>query len=257
MAARIQLRNVTHRYDDTVAVANLSLTVEPGEVLALVGGSGSGKTTALKTINGLISPTSGDVLLDDLAIASTPGHEVRRGVGYVFQEVGLFPHMSVARNIGITPELLGWSSADIEARVQELLALMELDPELGSRRPRELSGGQQQRVGVARALAARPSVMLLDEPFGALDPPTRQRLQASFSRIHEASDMTVVFVTHDLTEAIALGNRIGVMHHGHLVQLGRPRSLFEAPANPYVESLVASAREQSRRLASAMGSLAP
>lgn len=253
MAHRIQLEEVSHRYGDGYALAGVSFEVAVGEVLVLVGGSGSGKTTALKTINRLIEPTGGTVRVDGQDVRAVPAHELRRKVGLVFQGAGLFPHMSVARNIGITPELLGWNPDRIRTRVRELLELVELDPELGERLPSELSGGQRQRVGVARALAARPTVMLLDEPFGALDPPTRGRLQGSFRRIRASEELTAVFVTHDLAEAVTLGDRVGVMNRGKLVQLGTARELFEAPADAYVESLVASAREQAGQLNAIIG----
>ena len=257
MAHRIQLEKVSHRYSDGYALSEVSLEVEDGEVLVLVGESGSGKTTALKTINRLIEPTSGTVRVDGHDVTELPPHDLRRKVGLVFQGAGLFPHMSVARNIGITPELLGWAPDRIRARVLELLELVELDATLADRLPAELSGGQRQRVGVARALAARPAVMLLDEPFGALDPPTRSRLQASFRTIREAETLTAVVVTHDLAEAVTIGDRVGVMQHGKLVQLGTARALFDAPADAYVESLVASAREQAGQLNSIIGGSPP
>ena len=212
----------------------------------MLGGSGCGKTTTLKMINRLVEPTSGTVRLDDTDTATMPPHELRRRIGYVFQRVGLFPHMTVAENVAVTPSLLGWSPARTRARIDELLALVELDPALvRDRRPDELSGGQQQRVGVARALAAGPAVMLLDEPFGALDPLTRERLQESFLRIRRETGLTAVFVTHDMAEALMLGDRIAVMHAGELEQIGTPHDLLTRPASPYVRELMNTPRRQA------------
>ena len=241
----IHVESLTKRYDRRAAVDALTLTVESGELVVLLGGSGSGKTTTLKMINRLIEPTSGSITLDGADTSTLRPHELRRQIGYAFQQVGLFPHMTVAENIGVTPTLLGWPPDRIGARVDELLTLVELDASLRDRRPDALSGGQQQRVGVARALAASPRVMLLDEPFGALDPLTRQRLQESFARIRRELGLTTVFVTHDMTEALTLGDRIGVMRHGRLVQLGTPRELLTAPADEYVEQLMRTPRRQA------------
>ena len=241
----IQLEGLTKRYGDVVAVEELTLTVGAGELLVLLGGSGSGKTTTLKMINRLIEPTSGVVRLDGADTASMPAHELRRRIGYAFQQVGLFPHMTVAENVAITPSLLGWAPDRVRRRVDALLELVELDPEMRDRRPDELSGGQQQRVGVARALAAGPSVMLLDEPFGALDPLTRQRLQESFRRIRQEVGLTAVFVTHDMTEALMLGDRIAVLNNGQLVQIGTPHALLTAPADDYVNQMMRTPRRQA------------
>ena len=198
-------------------MCDLSLEVGEGELLVLLGGSGSGKTTTLKMINRLIEPSGGSVLVDGRDIAELTPHDLRRRIGYAFQQVGLFPHMTVAENVRVTPALLGWPEREIRHRVDELLELVELDPEkTRDRRPDQLSGGQQQRVGVARALAASPRLMLLDEPFGALDPLTRQRLQESFIRIRRALGLTAVFVTHDMVEALVLGDRIAVLQAGRL-----------------------------------------
>ena len=251
----IELKNLTKRYGTQVAVRDLSLTVGEGELLVLLGGSGSGKTTTLKMINRLIEPSAGSVLVDGQDVGEFEAHDLRRRIGYAFQQVGLFTHMTVAENIGVTPVLLGWTESKIRHRIDELLDLVELDPaETRDRRPDQLSGGQQQRVGVARALAASPSLMLLDEPFGALDPLTRQRLQESFVRIRRELRLTAVFVTHDMVEALVLGDRIAVMEAGHLVQIGTPRTLMHEPATDYVRQLLDTPRREARLVESLLGS---
>jgi len=236
---------VSKRFGELEAVNALSLTVEPGELLVLLGGSGSGKTTTLKMVNRLVEPSSGTVLLDGEDIADIEPHALRRRIGYVFQRLGLFPHMSVAENIAVTPSLLGWDAERRRERVAELLKLVELDNDMGERPVTELSGGQQQRVGVARALAAKPKLMLLDEPFGALDPITRERLQQSFARIRKELDLTAIFVTHDMLEALLMGDRIAVMHEGKLAQIGTPSELMQAPATEYVEQLMSTPKRQA------------
>ena len=241
----IEADGLTKRYGDVVVVRDVSLRVRAGELVVLLGGSGSGKTTILKMINRLIEPTAGSVRLDGVDTADLPPHELRRRIGYVFQRIGLFPHLTVGENVAVTPGLLGWPPERIAARVDELLGLVELDPALRDRRPSELSGGQQQRVGVARALAAQPRVMLLDEPFGALDPVTRERLQQSFLHIRETLALTTVFVTHDMTEALTLADRIAVLHEGRLLQLGTPRDLLTRPADAYVDRLMSTPRRQA------------
>ncbi len=242
----IELRSLTKRYGDVAVVDGLSLSVAGGELLVLLGGSGSGKTTTLKMINRLIEPTSGSVLIDGTETFAVVPHELRRRIGYAFQQVGLFPHMTVEENIAVTPSLLGWEPDRVRARVDELLTLVELDPTvLRTRRPDELSGGQQQRVGVARALAAGPSILLLDEPFGALDPLTRRRLQESFTRIQRELRLTTVFVTHDMVEALMLGDRIAVLNEGRLIQVGTPRELMTQPADNYVRELMSTPRRQA------------
>ena len=243
----IELQHLTKQYGEQVAVRDLSLTVGEGELLVLLGGSGSGKTTTLKMINRLIEPSAGSVLVDDRDVAELASHDLRRRIGYAFQQVGLFPHMTVGENVGVTPALLGWTEEKIRRRVDELLALVELDPdETRDRRPDQLSGGQQQRVGVARALAASPRLMLLDEPFGALDPLTRHRLQESFVRIRRELGLTAVFVTHDMVEALVLGDRIAVLQAGRLVQIGTSRTLMRDPANDYVRQLLDTPRREAR-----------
>lgn len=242
----IELQHLHKRFGDQVAVHDLSLEVAEGELLVLLGGSGCGKTTTLKMINRLVEPTAGVVRIDGEDVSQLTPYELRRRVGYAFQQVGLFPHMAVGENIGITPTLLGWSADDIRRRVDELLTLVELDPTtIRDRAPTQLSGGQQQRIGVARALAARPRLMLLDEPFGALDPLTRGRLQDAFIRIRRNLGMTGVFVTHDMAEALRLGDRIAVLDAGRLVQIGTPGTLMREPANDYVHQLLDTPRREA------------
>ncbi len=242
----IELLHLTKSYGATVVVADVCLAVEAGELLVLLGESGSGKTTALKMINRLIEPTSGSVRLDGEDVRVIPAYQLRRRIGYVFQRIGLFPHMTVAENIAITPSLLGWDSQRTWTRVDELLATVELDASaVKDRFPSELSGGQQQRVGVARALAAEPQVLLLDEPFGALDPLTRDKLQQSVVRIRSAQRLTAIFVTHDMVEALMLADRIAVMRAGRLVQIGTPHELLTAPADDYVAQLMGTPRRQA------------
>jgi osmoprotectant transport system ATP-binding protein len=237
----IELQHLTKQYGDVVAVHDVSLSVEREELLVLLGASGSGKTTTLKAINRLIEPSSGTVRINGEDAGALAPHELRRRIGYVFQKIGLFPHMTVAENIAVTLTLLSWDRTRIQRRVQELLELVELDPAaMANRMPSELSGGQQQRVGVARALAVGARVMLLDEPFGALDPLTRDRLRASLLHIRREIGLTAIFVTHDMTEALLLGDRIAVMNRGRLVQVGKPRELVRSPADDYVAQLMSA-----------------
>jgi osmoprotectant transport system ATP-binding protein len=222
-------------------IYNLNLTVYRGETLVLLGESGCGKTTTLKLVNRLLLPTAGEVLVEGKPTTAWNPITLRRRIGYVIQEGGLFPHFTIARNVGLVPALLGWNEKQIEDRVHELLQLVGLDKDkFASRYPRELSGGQRQRVGVARALAADPSILLLDEPFGALDPLTRASLQREFAGLAKRLGKTAIFVTHDVREALLLGSRIGLMHAGKLLLL-EPSERFLASDNPqaraYVDSL--------------------
>ena len=245
----IEVAGLLRRYAGSVAVADVSFRVERGEMLALVGDSGSGKTTTLKMINRLIEPDAGRVVIDGRDTRDLEPHALRRSIGYVFQGIGLFPHLTVGENVAVPLRLAGFSPARIRERLAELLALVELDEALLGQRPDELSGGQQQRVGVARALAASPLVMLLDEPFGALDPLTRDRLQGSFGALRRRLGLTAVFVTHDVAEAIVLADRIGVMRAGRLVQLGTPDQLARSPADADVARLIDTPRRQARLVA--------
>lgn len=250
----IELADVSKRYGDSVVVDRVSLSVGAGELVVLLGGSGSGKTTTLKMVNRLVTPSSGQIRVAGEDVARSAPHELRRRIGYVFQQLGLFPHMTVAENVGITPRLLGWDERRIHVRVESLLELVELDPAVMARRfPHELSGGQAQRVAVARALAAEPHVLLLDEPFGALDPITRERLQTSFDRIRKKLGFSAIFVTHDMVEAILLGDRVAVMKDGRLLQIGPVKELAEAPADPYVAELVSAPQRQARIVSSRLG----
>jgi osmoprotectant transport system ATP-binding protein len=242
----IETQDLTRQYGQVTAVERLSVKVAEGELVVLLGGSGSGKTTTLKMVNRLIEPSSGRVLIDGEDAALIEPHVLRRRIGYVFQRVGLFPHMTVGENVAITLTLLGWDRRRTSARVDELLELVELDPGLvRDRHSDQLSGGEQQRVGVARALAASPRLMLLDEPFGALDPLTRDRLQQSFLRIRQRLGLTAIFVTHDMVEALLMGDRIAVMNGGRLVQIGTPSELMQTPADDYVRQLMSTPRRQA------------
>jgi osmoprotectant transport system ATP-binding protein len=249
-AAPLELRSVTKRYPGQrePAIADLSLEVPAGEVCVLVGPSGSGKTTAMRLINRMIPLTSGDILLGGRSVLGREPTELRREIGYVIQQIGLFPHLTVAENIATVPRLLGWSRARIAARVDELLALTGLDPEeMRGRYPSQLSGGQRQRIGVARALAADPPLMLMDEPFGAIDPINRERLQDEFLRLQAEVRKTVVFVTHDIDEAIKMGDRIAILREGgSLAQYAPPAELLARPADEFVAQFVGADRGLKR-----------
>ncbi|MBD2354341.1 ATP-binding cassette domain-containing protein [Tolypothrix sp. FACHB-123] len=217
----VEFRDVTFSRDRRPLVSHLNFTISPGEALVLLGRSGSGKTTTMKLINRLLTPTEGEVLFDGVPTTQWDEIKLRRKIGYVIQETGLFPHFTVERNVGLVPALEGWKAKQIKTRVYELLHLVGLEPEqFAARYPHELSGGQRQRVGVARALAADPPVLLMDEPFGALDPITRLEIQQEFRRLQQELGKTVVFVTHDIQEAFVLASRIGLMYGGELVVLG-------------------------------------
>ena len=227
-ALAIEFRDVAYRVDGTEVLASLNLQIARGETLVLLGRSGSGKTTTLKLINRLISPTSGEVLVNGESNGGADLIRLRRGIGYVIQEGGLFPHFTVGRNIGLVPKVEGWDEDRIAARVQELLKLVGLESGVASRYPHQLSGGQRQRVGVARALAADPEILLMDEPFGALDPLTRDELQREFLALQQRLHKTVVFVTHDLREALRLGTRIALMEAGKLVTALSPKEFLKS-----------------------------
>ena len=247
--AMISLEGVRKQYaDGTVAVHELSFDVSDGQIAVLVGPSGCGKTTTMRMINRLVEPTSGTISVDGLDVSRTDPVQLRRRIGYVIQQVGLFPHQTVAANVATVPQLLGWDKKKTTGRVNELLELVGLDPAAhGKRYPHELSGGQRQRVGVARALAADPPVLLMDEPFGAVDPVARDRLQAEFLRLQDQVRKTIVFVTHDIDEAIRLGDRIAVMKEGgHLEQYADPSTLLSAPATDFVAGFVGAERTLRR-----------
>ncbi len=250
-AAEIVFDRVTKRYPgrQVAAVSNLSLIVAAGELCTLVGPSGGGKTTALKMVNRLIPIDEGDIRIDGRSVKELPVTELRRGIGYVIQQVGLFPHMSVADNVATVPRLLGWSRSRMRERVAELLELVGLDAADGKRYPAALSGGQRQRVGLARALAADPPLLLMDEPFGAVDPITRARLQQELRRLHREVGKTILFVTHDIDEAIGLGDRIAIFREGGvLAQVDTPDRILAEPADEFVEQFIGEDRAL-RRLA--------
>jgi osmoprotectant transport system ATP-binding protein len=256
MAPAIELSGVGKRYGAQAALADVTLAVQPGEFTALVGGSGSGKTTLLKTINRLVTPDVGAVRVLDEDVSGLEPHILRRKIGYVFQEVGLFPHLSIGENIAITPKLLGWDKARIAARVAALLDLVALPQEMAARAPAALSGGQRQRVGVARALAAEPSLMLMDEPFGALDPLTRDQLGSDYRALHDRLGLTTVMVTHDMAEAVLLADRIVVLRDGAIVADGKAADLLGKTADPDVRALLEAPRRQAERLRAKLGGAA-
>ena len=245
----IEIRGLVKRFEGTAhpAVDHLSLSVPEGEVCVLIGPSGCGKTTTMRIINRMIEPEAGSVMVAGRDVMQADPVSLRRSIGYVIQQIGLFPHWSIADNIATVPKLLGWDDARIATRVDELLALVGMEPTLfRSRFPRELSGGQKQRVGVARALAADPPVMLMDEPFGAIDPITRVRLQDEFLRILRGLKKTIVFVTHDIDEALKMGDRIAILRDGALVQYATPKEILARPADAFVESFVGTDRALKR-----------
>ncbi|MBZ9766497.1 ABC transporter ATP-binding protein [Mesorhizobium sp. CA6] len=245
----IEIEGITKRYDETTVVDNVSMVIEPRTVATIVGTSGSGKTTLLRMINRLVEPTSGVIKLDGADNRSVPGYQLRRSIGYAIQGHGLFPHRTVAQNIATVPLLLGWDRDRIKARVDELMTLYQLDPQAyGPRYPHELSGGQQQRVGVARALAAEPNVLLMDEPFGALDPIIRTKAQEDLLAIQKRFGTTIILVTHDMEEAVHLGDKIAVMDAGKLVQYAKPAEILARPANGFVETLVGASERPFRLL---------
>ena len=245
----ISLEAVTKRWPDgTVAVDDLTLSIADGEVCVLVGPSGCGKTTTMRMINRLVEPTAGRISIDGVDVLRTDPVRLRRGIGYVIQQVGLFPHQTVGENVATVPRLAGWPKAKVRDRVDELLALVGLEPSaFRDRYPHELSGGQRQRVGVARALGVDPPVLLMDEPFGAIDPITRARLQDELLRLQSTLRKTIVFVTHDVDEAVRLGDRIAVFRHGGvLAQVGTPDEVLSAPASSFVADLLGGDRGVKR-----------
>jgi osmoprotectant transport system ATP-binding protein len=245
----IEIEKLSRRFGNIVAVDDVSLTIERGTITAFVGTSGSGKSTLLRMINRLIAPTSGTIRIDGRDTATVSAEALRRGIGYVIQGNGLFPHWTVARNIATVPRLLGWSTARIDQRVRELLALFNLDADAYlDNYPHQLSGGQQQRVGVARALAAEPAILLMDEPFGALDPIIRGKAQEDLLALQRRLGITVVIVTHDMEEALHLGDRIVVMDGGRVLQAATPTEILQRPAPGFVERLVAGVDRPFRLL---------
>jgi len=245
----IELRSVSRSFGRSAAVRGVDLVVSRGEFLVILGESGSGKTTLLKMINRLQPQDSGDVLIEGQSTSAVVAYELRRRIGYVFQRVGLFPHMTVGENIAVTPRLLSWAEADIRARVAELMTLVNLPAEMAGRFPAALSGGQRQRVGVARALAARPAIMLMDEPFGALDPITRDTLGSEYRLLHERMGLSTVMVTHDVLEAVLLADRLAVMHDGTIVASGTPREMMNSQGDEGVRKLMDMPRRQMKRVA--------
>jgi osmoprotectant transport system ATP-binding protein len=255
----ISFQDVSKSYDGAPPVLDrVSLSVRAREFLAVVGASGSGKTTLLRLINRLIDPTSGAVRVDGEDVQAVDAVQLRRRIGYVFQGVGLFPHMTVAENIAITPRLLGWDNARMAARVDELIDLVRLDrTRHRDRYPAQLSGGEGQRVGVARALAAEPRIVLMDEPFGALDPLTRDALGQDYRRLHDQLGLTTVMITHDTLEAVLLADRIAIVRSGRIVAQGTPHELMNDGHDDYVRELMATPRRQAERLSALMDRAPP
>jgi len=246
----IEFEHVCKRFGDHVVIDDLSLRIADGEFFVLVGPSGSGKSTLLRTVNRLIHVDAGTVRVDGEDVATRDVETLRRGIGYAIQSVGLFPHRTVAENIATVPRLLHWPEDAVRARVAELIDMLRLDePDIADRYPHTLSGGQQQRVGVARALAARPRIVLMDEPFGALDPLTRESLQTSLKAIQRETATTILFVTHDMDEAFGLGDRVGLMLDGKLIQVGAPLAFLRHPADERVRDFVGGTRARLRELA--------
>jgi len=245
----IEIDDITKVYNTTAVVDRVTLTIEPHSICVIVGTSGSGKTTLMRMINKLVEPTSGHIRIDGQDIAGIPAYELRRRIGYAIQGHGLFPHRTVGQNVATVPKLLGWDKRKTADRVDELLSLFQLDPsEFRDRLPHELSGGQQQRVGVARALAAAPNILLMDEPYGALDPVIRAKAQEDLLSIQRRFGTTVVLVTHDMEEAIHLGDVIAVMDKGKLLQCDKPAEIIANPATPFVAELIGTSERPFRLL---------
>jgi osmoprotectant transport system ATP-binding protein len=249
-AAEIVFDHVTKRYagSERPAVDDLSLTIPAGEICVLIGPSGGGKTTAMKLVNRLITLTDGDITIDGTSVMKMDPVELRRGIGYVIQQIGLFPHMTIETNVATVPKLVGWDKERTRARARELLDLVGLEPgEFAQRYPAQLSGGQRQRVGLARAMAVDPPLMLMDEPFGAIDPITRERLQNDFLRLHREVRKTVIFVTHDIDEAIRMGDRVCILRQGgRLAQFDTPEAILANPADDFVADFVGADRGLKR-----------
>ncbi len=245
----IEIEGITKRYGDNTVVDNVSMTIAPRTITVIVGTSGSGKTTLMRMVNRLVEPTSGTIRIDGEDNRAIPGYELRRRIGYAIQGHGLFPHRTVAENIATVPGLLGWDKSRIDAKVKELLSLFQLDPAaFGPRYPHELSGGQQQRVGVARALAAEPNILLMDEPFGALDPVIRAKAQDDLLAIQKHFGTTIILVTHDMEEAFHLADKIAVMDKGKIVQYAAPEEMLVNPATDFVETLIGAGERPFRLL---------
>lgn len=238
----ILVEHLTKRYGDKNAVDDISFTVAEGETLVLLGTSGCGKTTTLKMLNRLIEPTSGSITIDGRDVGERPVHELRRDIGYVIQDTGLFPHYTIGENMALVPRLLGWEASRIQQRTRELLTMLRLPDSYLNQYPDALSGGQRQRIGLARALAADPPVVLMDEPFGALDPVTRVGIRREFRRLDALQRKTIVLVTHDVAEAFELGDRICLMDQGRIQQIGLPKELLRKPANDFVRTFFADQR---------------
>ncbi|AKG73916.1 ABC transporter ATP-binding protein [Salinicoccus halodurans] len=235
----IQFKNVTKKYGDKIAVDDLSFDIKEGEIFVLIGPSGCGKTTTLKMINRLIPLTSGYIYFKERPISEYPVYEMRWDIGYVLQQIALFPHMSIKENIAQVPLMKKWTDSDIDDRIDELLTMVGMEPEqFKNRKPKELSGGQQQRVGVVRALAADPPVILMDEPFSALDPISREKLQDDLIELQKTIKKTIVFVTHDIQEALKLGDRICLLKEGHAEQIGTPEAFLTMPENDFVKDFI-------------------
>jgi osmoprotectant transport system ATP-binding protein len=255
-APLIELDHIGKSFDGgrAFALRDICLSIPAGTFVALVGQSGSGKTTTLKTINRLVEPDQGEARIGGRPVRAQPGHRLRRGIGYVFQGIGLFPHLTVGENIAAGPRLAGWAKDRIAARIVELLDLVALPRAVAERRPAELSGGQQQRVGLARALAAGPEIMLMDEPFGALDPVTRLELGDAYRALHARLGLTTVMVTHDVQEAVLLADRVVVMKDGKVLADDAPRALLAGHPDPDVAALMATPKIQAERVADLMRS---
>ena len=243
---KIKFRNINKSFGDKEIIKDLSFDIEEGQFITILGSSGSGKTTTLKMVNRLIEPNNGQIEINDKEIKEYDLIELRRQIGYVVQQIGLFPHITIEKNIATVPELLGWEPEKIKERVTELMALIQLPySEYAHRYPKQLSGGQQQRIGVARALAANPQIMLLDEPFGSVDAITRKELQTQIKAIHaELDSKTFLFVTHDINEAFLLGDRVMIMDKGRIEQYDTPQNIIKNPKGAFVNSLLDTVREE-------------